>query len=66
MKTKVLVWVKVTSVTVEGYKSDKIWVTAGVKKSRPKDAYDTPRDAIRVSEFWGSDINYRCRSISME
>ncbi|AES96924.1 hypothetical protein MtrunA17_Chr5g0418311 [Medicago truncatula] len=51
MKTKVLVWVKVTSVTVEGYKSDKIWVTAGVKKSRPKDAYDTPRDAIRVSEF---------------
>jgi len=51
MKTKVLVWVKVSSVTVEGYKSDKIWVTAGVKKSRPKDAYDTPRDAIRVSEF---------------
>ncbi|KAK2375364.1 hypothetical protein QL285_027704 [Trifolium repens] len=51
MKTKVLVWVKVTSVTVEGYKSDKIWVTAGVKKSRPKDAYDTPRDALRVSEF---------------
>jgi len=66
MKTKVLVWVKVTSVTVEGYKSDKIWVTAGVKKSRPKDAYDTPRDAIRVSEFWVSDINHRCRSISME
>ncbi|PNY14453.1 hypothetical protein L195_g011134, partial [Trifolium pratense] len=51
MKTKVLVWVKVTSVTVEGYKSDKIWVTAGVKKSRPKDAYDTPHDALRVSEF---------------
>lgn len=51
MKTKVLVWVKVTSVTVEGYKSDKIWVTAGVKKSRPKDAFDTPRDAVRVPEF---------------
>ncbi|XP_015965514.1 uncharacterized protein At5g01610 [Arachis duranensis] len=51
MKTKVLVWVKVTSVTVEGYKSDKVWFTAGVKKARSKDAYDTPRDALRVSEF---------------
>ena len=51
MKTKVLVWVKVTSVMVEGYKSDKVWFTAGVKKSRPKDAYDKPRDAVRVEEF---------------
>lgn len=51
MKTKVLVWVKVTAVAVEGYKSDKVWVTAGVKKARPKDAYDAPRDAVRVSEF---------------
>ncbi|KAK3027375.1 hypothetical protein RJ639_040173 [Escallonia herrerae] len=51
MKTKVLVWVKVTNVAVEGYKSDKVWFTAGVKKSRPKDAYEMPRDAIRVEEF---------------
>ena len=51
MKTKVLVWVKVTTVAVEGYKSDKVWFTAGVKKARPKDAYETPHDAIRVSEF---------------
>ncbi|KAF3944593.1 hypothetical protein ACB098_03G181200 [Castanea mollissima] len=51
MKTKVLVWVKVTSVAVEGYKSDKVWFTAGVKKSRPKDAYEMPRDAVRVGEF---------------
>ncbi|XP_047327462.1 uncharacterized protein At5g01610 [Impatiens glandulifera] len=51
MKTKILVWVKVTCVNVEGYKSDKVWFTAGVKKSRPKDAYDTPRDSIRVEEF---------------
>lgn len=51
MKTKVLVWVKVTSVTVEGYKSDKVWFTAGVKKSRPKDAYEMPREAIKVEEF---------------
>lgn len=43
---------------VEGYKSDKLWVTAGVKKSRPKDAYDTPRDAVRVSEFWVYNVGY--------
>ncbi|KAF8005703.1 hypothetical protein BT93_K0094 [Corymbia citriodora subsp. variegata] len=51
MKTKVLVWVKVTGVAVEGHKSDKIWFTAGVKKSRPRDAYESARDAIRVDEF---------------
>ncbi|KAG6759904.1 hypothetical protein POTOM_036400 [Populus tomentosa] len=51
MKTKVLVWVKVTSVAVEGFKSDKVWFTAGVKKSRPKIAYDVPQTAIRVEEF---------------
>lgn len=53
MKTKVLVWVKVSSVHVESYKSDKIWfTTAGVKKSRPKDAYEMSREAIKVQEFW--------------
>ncbi|XP_010258830.1 PREDICTED: uncharacterized protein At5g01610 [Nelumbo nucifera] len=51
MKTKVLVWVKVTSVTVESYKSDKVWFTAGVKKSRPKDAYEMVRDSVKVEEF---------------
>ncbi|KAE9595640.1 hypothetical protein Lal_00030609 [Lupinus albus] len=51
MKTKVLVWVKVTCVAVEGYKSDKVWITAGVKKARPKDAYNAPHDAVRVAEF---------------
>ncbi|GAB4840078.1 hypothetical protein Ancab_020787 [Ancistrocladus abbreviatus] len=51
MKTKVLVWVKVTAVAVEGYKSDKVWFTAGMKKSRPRDAYDMLRDAVRVEEF---------------
>ncbi|KAL9225899.1 hypothetical protein vseg_001774 [Gypsophila vaccaria] len=50
MKTKVLIWVKVTSVGVEGYRSDKVWFTAGVKKSRPKDAYDTPHLARRVED----------------
>uniref|UniRef100_A0A7N0UAX9 DUF538 family protein n=1 Tax=Kalanchoe fedtschenkoi TaxID=63787 RepID=A0A7N0UAX9_KALFE len=52
MKTKVLVWVKVSNIAVEGQKSDnKVWFVAGVRKARPKDAYDTPLDAIRVSEF---------------
>ncbi|KAG2261577.1 hypothetical protein Bca52824_068656 [Brassica carinata] len=48
MKTKVLVWVKVTTVSVESSKSDKLWFTAGVKKSRSKNVYDTPHDAIKV------------------
>jgi hypothetical protein len=30
-------WVKVISVAVESYKSNKVWFTAGVKKSRSKD-----------------------------
>ncbi|KAK6157894.1 hypothetical protein DH2020_012142 [Rehmannia glutinosa] len=51
MKTKVLVWVKVTNVAVEGNKSEKVCFTAGVKKSRPKDAYAVPREAVRVEEF---------------
>lgn len=51
MKTKVLVWVKVTCVSIESYKSDKVWFTAGVMKSRPKDAYLALQNAIRVEEF---------------
>lgn len=51
IKTKVLVWVKVTSVAVEGYKSDKVWFIAGVKKSRPRIAYDVPQGAVRADEF---------------
>lgn len=51
MKTKVLVWVKVTSINVESYKSDKVLFTAGVKKYRPKDAYELPRNAVNVEEF---------------
>lgn len=51
MKTKVVVWVKVTCVNVESGKSDKVWFTAGVKKSRSKDIYLTPRDGVRVEEF---------------
>ncbi|KAJ8451420.1 hypothetical protein Cgig2_017811 [Carnegiea gigantea] len=53
MTTKILVWVKVTSVFVEGYKCDKVWFTTsgGVKKSRSKDAYEIARVGIQVEEF---------------
>ncbi|KAH7665262.1 At5g01610-like protein [Dioscorea alata] len=51
MKTKLLVWVKVTGVSVESYKSDKVCFTAGVKKLRPKDAYGIPHDSIKIDEF---------------
>ncbi|KAK1296208.1 Uncharacterized protein QJS10_CPB15g01316 [Acorus calamus] len=51
MKTKLLVWVKVTHVGVESYKSDKVCFTAGVKKMRARDAYEMPRDSVRIEEF---------------
>ncbi|XWS51175.1 hypothetical protein CRYUN_Cryun12cG0154700 [Craigia yunnanensis] len=51
LKTKVLVWVKVSGTSVESYKSDKVWFMAGVKKSRPKDANEMPRDVVKVEEF---------------
>lgn len=51
MKTKVVVWVKVASVSLESYKSDKVCFIAGVKKLRQKDAYEVPREAVSVEEF---------------
>ena len=51
MKTKVVVWVKVTSVSLESFRSDKVCFIAGVKKLRQKDAYEVPREAISVEEF---------------
>ncbi|KAL0535672.1 hypothetical protein IC582_030013 [Cucumis melo] len=51
MKTKIMVWTKVTTVSVESYKSEKVWFVAGIKKSRLKDAYEMPRQALRVDDF---------------
>ncbi|XP_073525366.1 uncharacterized protein [Phyllobates terribilis] len=51
MKTKVIVWVKITSISLETYKSDKLWFTAGVNKCRAKDVYDFPKLATKVDEF---------------
>ncbi|MCO5600262.1 hypothetical protein L7F22_054372 [Adiantum nelumboides] len=50
LKTKVLVWAKVTSVAVDSTAS-KISFTVGVKKTRPFDAYDVLRDGIEVEVF---------------
>ncbi|XP_039146902.1 uncharacterized protein At5g01610-like isoform X2 [Dioscorea cayenensis subsp. rotundata] len=51
MKTKVLVWMKVTDVSVESFSSGKVCFTAGVKKLRSKDAFEIPRDSVIVDEF---------------
>ena len=48
MKTKVLVWTKVTTIKTEG---SKVHFTAGVKKTRSRDAYEVVRDGITIDKF---------------
>ncbi|KAG1365667.1 hypothetical protein COCNU_12G006670 [Cocos nucifera] len=48
MKTKVLIWVKVTCITTEG---SKLHVTAGIKKTRSRDAYEVLGDGISIDRF---------------
>ncbi|KAJ0978355.1 hypothetical protein J5N97_013829 [Dioscorea zingiberensis] len=48
LKTKVLIWAKVSCVTTEGAK---VHFTTGVKKSRSRDAYEVLRDGISVDKF---------------
>ncbi|KAJ3682866.1 hypothetical protein LUZ60_013093 [Juncus effusus] len=48
LKTKVLIWAKVTGVKTEG---SKVVFTVGVKKSRPREVYEVLRDGIIVDEF---------------
>ncbi|KAH0934038.1 hypothetical protein HID58_011155 [Brassica napus] len=48
MKTKVMIWVKVTSISVD---SSKIHFNAGVKKSRRRDAYEVLRDGVEIDKF---------------
>ena len=43
--------VKVASISLESFRSDKICFIAGVKKLRQKDAYEVPREGIAVEEF---------------
>lgn len=48
MKTKVIIWVKVTTILSEG---SKLYVTAGMKKTRSREAYDVTRDGVPVEKF---------------
>ncbi|CAN6715489.1 hypothetical protein FF1_010010 [Malus domestica] len=48
MKTKVLIWVNVTCITSEG---SKLHFTAGLKRSRSREAYEVQRDGITVEKF---------------
>ncbi|XP_058729015.1 uncharacterized protein At5g01610-like [Vicia villosa] len=48
MKTKVIIWVKVTTILSEG---SKLYVTAGMKKTRSREAYDVTRDGVSVEKF---------------
>lgn len=48
IKTKVMIWVKVTCITTEG---SKIHFTAGMKKSRSREAYEVSRDGVMVDKF---------------
>ncbi|XP_056170712.1 uncharacterized protein At5g01610-like [Syzygium oleosum] len=45
MKTKVMIWVKVTAISAEG---SKLHFTAGMKKTRSRDAYEALRDAYEL------------------
>lgn len=48
LKTKVLIWAKVTCVSTEG---SKVHFTTGVKKTRSRDAYEVLRDGFSVDKF---------------
>ncbi|KAL9660214.1 hypothetical protein QQ045_025026 [Rhodiola kirilowii] len=48
MKTKVMIWVKVTSISADG---SKVHFTAGMKKSRSREAYEVLRDGVIVEKF---------------
>uniref|UniRef100_A0A1J3DSP4 DUF538 family protein n=1 Tax=Noccaea caerulescens TaxID=107243 RepID=A0A1J3DSP4_NOCCA len=48
VKTKVMIWVKVTSISAD---SSKIHFTAGMKKSRRRDAFEVLRDGVEIDTF---------------
>ncbi|KAF7825494.1 DUF538 family protein [Senna tora] len=48
IKTKVLIWVKVTAISSEG---SKLHFTAGMKKTRSREAYEVSRDGVIVDKF---------------
>ncbi|KAK1286112.1 Uncharacterized protein QJS10_CPA07g01195 [Acorus calamus] len=48
MKTKVLVWTKVNSISTEG---SKVHFATGVKKTRSRVAYEVLRDGVSIDRF---------------
>ncbi|KAM7526527.1 hypothetical protein LguiA_016429 [Lonicera macranthoides] len=48
IKTKVMIWTKVTCISCEG---SKLHFTAGLKKTRSREAYEVLRDGITVDKF---------------
>lgn len=48
LKTKFMIWVKVTSITSDG---PKLHFMAGLKKTRSRDAYEVLRDGVTVDKF---------------
>lgn len=48
IKTKVMIWVKVTCISSDG---GKLHFTAGMKKTRSRDAYEVLRDGLGVEKF---------------
>src|SRR5262249_30734756 len=48
MKTKIMIWVKVTCITSDG---SKLHFTAGMKKTRSRQAYEVLRDGVSIDKF---------------
>ncbi|KAL7134001.1 hypothetical protein ABFS83_12G178600 [Erythranthe nasuta] len=48
IKTKMIVWIKVSCISCD---ETKIHITAGMRKSRSRDAYELLRDGITVDKF---------------
>lgn len=48
IKTKVMIWVKVTCISSDG---SKLHFTAGMKKTRSREAYEVLRDGVSVDKF---------------
>ncbi|MED6180221.1 hypothetical protein PIB30_008414 [Stylosanthes scabra] len=48
LKTKVIIWVKLSMIWLEG---EKLYVTAGIKRTRSKEAYEAIRNGVCVDKF---------------
>ncbi|OUZ99173.1 Protein of unknown function DUF538 [Macleaya cordata] len=48
IKTKVMIWAKVTSISTEG---PKVHFSTGLKKTRSREAYEVLRDGVSIDKF---------------